>query len=173
MVAPASDACVSEVELRHIAQSLQYVWGHSGVEDHAHRLTTLAALDAARDLLDDTGAQVLLDLELGVLGELKGIGLVAGIVRPYEDIGEAVAQHVVEEHEVALAALILEAEEAPQRLCRHLQEGDLVLLLGLRGLVPQDDRQVECLAEVALRAEGRAIDEDRARRTIDLADEEV
>ena len=78
----------------------------------------------------------MLDLELGVLGELEGIGLVAGIVRPYEDIGEAVAQHVVEEHEVALAALILEAEEAPQRLRRHLQEGDLVLLLGLRGLVP-------------------------------------
>ena len=56
VVASAPDTRVSEVELRHIAQSLQDVWGHSGVEDYAYRLATLAALDPARDLLDDTGA---------------------------------------------------------------------------------------------------------------------
>ena len=84
------------------------------VVDDAHGLATLTALDTTGDLLDDTRAEVLLDLELSVLGELERIGLVLHVLPPDEDVGEAVADDVVKEHQVALAPLVAQTEEAPQ-----------------------------------------------------------
>ena len=48
----------------------------------------------------------MLDLKLGVLGELKRIGLVLHVLPPDEDVGEAVADDIVKEHQVALASLV-------------------------------------------------------------------
>ena len=56
----------------------------------------------------------MLDLKLGVLGELKRIGLVLHVLPPDEDVGEAVADDVVEEHQVALTPLVTQPEEAPK-----------------------------------------------------------
>ena len=84
------------------------------VVDDAHGLAALTALDTTGDLLDDTRAEVLLDLELGVLGELECIGLVLHVLPPDEDVGEAVADDVVKEHQVALATLVTQTEEAPK-----------------------------------------------------------
>ena len=56
----------------------------------------------------------MLDLKLSVLGELKRIGLVLHILPPDEDVGEAVADDVVKEHQVALPPLVTQPEEAPK-----------------------------------------------------------
>ena len=63
----------------------------------------------------------MLDLELGVLGELERIGLVLHILPPNEDVGEAVADDVVKEHQVALAILVTQTEEAPKFAHGYLQ----------------------------------------------------
>ena len=56
----------------------------------------------------------MLDLELSVLSELECIGLVLHVLSPDEDVGEAVADDVVEEHQVALAIFVTQTEEAPK-----------------------------------------------------------
>ena len=63
----------------------------------------------------------MLDLELGVLGELERIGLVLHILPPNEDVGEAVADDVVKEHQVALASLVTQTEEATKLAYGHLK----------------------------------------------------
>ena len=63
----------------------------------------------------------MLDLKLGVLGKLKRIGLVLHVLPPDEDVGEAVADDVVKEHQVALASLVTQTEEAPKLAHGHLQ----------------------------------------------------
>ena len=63
----------------------------------------------------------MLDLKLSVLGELERIGLVLHILPPNEDVGEAVADDVVEEHQVALAILVAQTEEAPKFAHGYLQ----------------------------------------------------
>ena len=63
----------------------------------------------------------MLDLELSVLGELKRIGLVLHVLPPDEDVGKAVADDVVKEHQVALASLVSQTEEAPKLAHGYLQ----------------------------------------------------
>ena len=63
----------------------------------------------------------MLDLELSVLGELECIGLVLHILPPDEDVGEAVADDVVKEHQVALTTLVTQTEEAPKFAHGYLQ----------------------------------------------------
>ena len=63
----------------------------------------------------------MLDLELSVLGELECIGLVLHILPPDEDVGEAVADDVVKEHQVALTTLVTQPEEAPKLAHWYLQ----------------------------------------------------
>ena len=63
----------------------------------------------------------MLDLELSVLGELKRIGLVLHILPPDEDVGEAVADDVVKEHQVALTTLVTQTEEATKLAHGYLQ----------------------------------------------------
>ena len=48
----------------------------------------------------------MLDLKLSILGELECIGLVLHVLPPDEDVGEAVADDVVKEHQVALTTLV-------------------------------------------------------------------
>ena len=123
VIASAGLHRVQFVQVQLVHDALQQVFGHAGVVDDAQGVSLAAALHSLGYLLEHAVTQVVVNLHLGVLGELEGIGLVVRIVHPAEYHGQAEADDVVQIHQIALPLLVRQVDEASAHGHRQLDKG--------------------------------------------------
>ena len=163
---------VQLVEIQFVHHALQQVLGHAGVVDDTQRVTLAAALDALGNLLQESVAQVVVNLHLGILGELEGVGLEVRVVHAAEYHGQAEADDVVQIHQVALPVLVRQVDEASADGHGHLNKGILGRLLALGvHLHGQVDVVVGSLGQFLYGGEPDGVDEAAELLAEDLSHE--
>ncbi len=138
VVVPALDEQVPAFQLELLAEEIEQLTGHRSVVDEARGRPHVALGQARLDLLDQVARKLVVDVELGVAGELDGVGIHDLVTRKH--LAHVVAHHVVEHDDVVLARQGRQHQEARQVIGRDFYDG---VLRGARLAVAHVERQVE------------------------------
>ena len=164
VVTPAGHLRIPFVYVQHLGDAAEHTAGHGRIIDEPDGFALLPALHPLGYLLKHPVAHVAVELHLGILGELEGIGLELRIRQPLEDERQAETHRIVEEHQALSLPVVGQAHETPELLYGQLDKRILIRNLALLRTEPDGEvyRIVGLVVELT-----ETGDEQRIRRTVE------
>ena len=169
LVAPAGQRRVEAVCIELIHHASQQARRHGAVVYQTQGKARAAALDAFRDFLKQTVAQVVVDFHLGVAREFETVCFVVVEVESWEQKGQATAHHVVEIHKITAPVAVRQAHKASHATDRKGQEG---VVVALDAFTAHLDSQVDAVVRFAVKA-ADVFQPDRSQMAGQFAPEKV
>ena len=113
VITSATQHRIQLVQIQLVHYTLQQVFRHVGIVNHPQGITFLAAFHSFGYFLQHAVAQVIVYLHFRILCKLERIRLEKDIVQPGEYHRQAVADYIVQIHQIAPAFLIRQTHKTP------------------------------------------------------------
>ena len=114
-----------------------------------------------------TRTQVAVYLHFGIFGEFEGIGFIIRIVHTYEDHRQAVADDVIQEHQIRFTVRIRQTDETSELVGGKFDDGIISYFhFSLAVFALQADGQVDVFVGLVVRLAGGFIEKERVGRTV-------
>ena len=167
MIAPACYTGVVFIHVEAVGQLSQQIFRHLFVIDETDRFAPFPAFDPLRYFLEHTCTQITVYLHFGVFGELESVSFIVRIIHAYEDHRQAVADNVVQKHQIGFAFRIRQADEASELGGGEPDDGIIFhFYFSLTVFAQQADGKVDVFIGLVVRMTGRFSKKERIGRPI-------